>query len=56
MRPVLFTIPFLNRDVPGYGVMLMVGFLVAIWWAARRAAKSGADPDVILNCGFIGSD
>jgi phosphatidylglycerol:prolipoprotein diacylglycerol transferase len=53
MKPVLFTIPFLNRDVPGYGVMLMVGFLLAIWWAVRRASKSGANPDVLLNCGFI---
>ena len=33
--------------------MLMLGFLLAIWWAARRADKSGASPDVILNCGFI---
>lgn len=53
MRPVLFTLPVLNRDVPGYGVMLMIGFLVATWWAARRAARSGANPDVILNCGLI---
>lgn len=53
MRPVVFTIPFLERDVPGYGLMLMLGFLAAIWWAARRAERSGGSPDVILNCGFI---
>ncbi|MFQ5805640.1 MAG: prolipoprotein diacylglyceryl transferase [Phycisphaerae bacterium] len=53
MKPVLFTIPGINWDVPGYGVMLMLGLFVSIWWAARRAMKSGANPDVILNCGFI---
>ena len=53
MRPVVFTIPGINWDVPGYGLMLMVGLFVAIWWAARRALKSGGNPDVVLNCGFI---
>ncbi|MBL8878273.1 MAG: prolipoprotein diacylglyceryl transferase [Phycisphaerales bacterium] len=53
MYPVVFRIPLLGRDVPGYGLMLMIGFLVAIVWAARRAMRSGANPDVILNCGFI---
>jgi phosphatidylglycerol:prolipoprotein diacylglycerol transferase len=53
MKPVIFTIPFIDRDVPGYGLMLMIGFLLAIWWATRRGARSGANPDVILNCGFI---
>lgn len=53
MKPVIFRIPFLGHDVPGYGLMLMAGFLLAIWWATRRAAKSGGNPDVILNCGFI---
>jgi phosphatidylglycerol:prolipoprotein diacylglycerol transferase len=53
MHPVLFTIPILGHDVPGYGLMLMLGFLLSIWWATRRAMKSGANPDVILNCGFI---
>lgn len=53
MKPVIFTIPFINKDVPGYGLMLMIAFLLAIWWAARRAARSKANPDVILNCGFV---
>lgn len=53
MQPVVFTIPWLNRDVPGYGLMLMIAFMAAILWAARRAMRSGANPDVILNCGFI---
>jgi phosphatidylglycerol:prolipoprotein diacylglycerol transferase len=53
MRPVIFTIPGIDWAVPGYGLMLMLGLFVAIWWAARRALKSGGSPDVILNCGFI---
>ncbi len=44
MMPTVFTIPFINRDVPGYGLMMMFGFLSAIWWAVRRAQKSGANP------------
>lgn len=54
MMPVVFYIPFLNRPVPGFGLMLMIGFLLSIVWATRRATRSGANPDVILNCGFIG--
>lgn len=53
MMPTVFRIPFLNKDIPGFGLMMMVGFLTAIWWAARRAQKSRANPDVVLNCGFI---
>lgn len=53
MHPVLWTIPGINRDIPGFGVMLMIGFLLAIVWAVRRATRSGANPDVILNCGFL---
>ncbi len=39
--------------IRGYGLMLMIGFLLSIMWAARRAERSGANPDVVLNCGFI---
>jgi phosphatidylglycerol:prolipoprotein diacylglycerol transferase len=53
MKPILFTVPGINWDVPGYGVMLMLGLFISIWWAARRAIRSRANPDVILNCGFI---
>ena len=53
MAPVLFRIPWINWDVPGYGMALMLGFLASVIWAARRAAKSGGNPDVVLNCAFI---
>lgn len=53
MQPVLFTIPGLNLAVPAFGVMLMAGLLAAVMWAAGRAQRSGANPDVVLNCAFI---
>lgn len=53
MSPVLFRVPWINWDIPGYGFMLMVGFLVSVIWAVRRAVRSRANPDVILNCAFI---
>lgn len=53
MMHTLFTIPGLNHAVPAYGFLMMLGFFAAIAWATRRAEKSKADPDVILNCGFI---
>jgi len=53
MRQVLFHIPGVGWGVPGYGLALMVGFLLSIMWAARRALRSGANPDIVLNCGFV---
>ncbi len=53
MYPILFKIPYLGREVPTFGVMMTLGFFLAIWWAMRRGFKSGANPDVIINMGFI---
>src|SRR5262245_52820514 len=56
MRPTLFNIPFLPAwlgDIKSYGVMMMIAFLTGIWLACRRAERSRANPDVILNMGFI---
>jgi phosphatidylglycerol:prolipoprotein diacylglycerol transferase len=53
MMPVAFRIPFLELDVPGYGLALTIGFLLSVAWAVRRATRSGANPDVVLNCAFI---
>lgn len=52
MMPVVFKLG--SFSIPGYGLMLTLGFLIGIWWAVKRAERSGANPDVILNCGFIG--
>lgn len=53
MMPTIFHVPILGWPIRGYGFMMFLGFLAAIWLAARRAQKVKADPDVILNVGFI---
>ena len=56
MYPTMFRIPFLPEwlaDIKSYGVMMMIAFLTGIWLACRRAYRSQANPDVVLNMGFI---
>lgn len=62
MYPTIFKIPLPDwlpscvqqaGDVKSYGVMMMIAFLSGIWLACRRAYRSQADPDVVLNAGFI---
>ncbi len=52
MHPVIFELPF-GISIKAYGLMMMLGFFAATWWAMHRAGKVKADPDVILNLGFI---
>jgi len=52
----MFRIPFLPEwlaDIKSYGVMMMIAFLTGIWLACRRAEKVQANPDIVLNLGFI---
>lgn len=53
MHPELFKIPGINFPVPSYGLMVLIAFLSATWWAARRARRVKADPDIILNLALI---
>ena len=53
MLPKLWEIPYVGLDIKSYGFMLMLGFLVSIWLAMRRAMRVKADPDLILNIGFV---
>jgi len=55
MLPTVFTIPIPGYPIPikGYGLMLMLGFLSAIWMCMRRAEKVRSDPDIVLNAGFL---
>lgn len=39
--------------VHGYGLMLALGFLLAIYLARWRARRAGEDPDVVLRCGLL---
>ena len=53
MMPVIYRIPLINLDLPSFGLMMMIGFLLSVIWAARRATRSGASPDVVLNLAFV---
>ncbi len=53
MYPELFTIPFLDMPVKSYGAMLTLGFLTGVWLCMRRAEHVKADPDIVLNVGFV---
>jgi phosphatidylglycerol:prolipoprotein diacylglycerol transferase len=51
MHPTLFHLGPIT--VQSYGFMMMIGFLVAIHLASRRAARSGANSDFVVNLGLI---
>jgi len=53
MYPTLFHLPIVGLPIRGYGLMLMIAFLGGTWWAARRAARVKADPDFVVNLGFV---
>ncbi len=47
-------IPFSGTTIPiyAYGFMLMVGFLVTIYVARKKAKAEGLDPEIISNMGL----
>jgi len=51
MHPVLLQIGLLS--IKSYGTMLVLGFLLALYLAVRRARKEGIKPDIIINLSFI---
>ncbi len=53
MHPDLFTVPGIGLTIPSFGAMVLVAFLAATFTAFQRAKKLRADPDVILNLGFL---
>ena len=53
MHPRLFEIPFAHIAVPAYGTMLMVGFLLAVAMARRRAAAIGLQKVEIFDMGIF---
>lgn len=52
MHPDLFTLPG-GMGIKTYGFCMMVGFLSAVWMSMRRATRVKADPDVVLDLGFL---
>jgi phosphatidylglycerol---prolipoprotein diacylglyceryl transferase len=50
----LFRIPGLDIAIYGYGLMLMLGALLAIWLSMALARRRGLNPDLFLNAGLLG--
>lgn len=53
MMPELFRIPGLGLPIYGYGAMLVIGLLVAIYVAGRLARRVGLDPETFTNMGIL---
>src|SRR5690606_38879448 len=53
MLPELFRIPGLNIPIYSYGLMLVVGFLLAAALAKFLARRAGLNPEVFINAGII---
>jgi phosphatidylglycerol:prolipoprotein diacylglycerol transferase len=49
----LFRIPGTHIIVHGYGLMLVIGFLLAVQLARYLARRSNIDPEVLTNAGLI---
>jgi len=49
MLPELFEIPGTNLTVKSYGVMLVIGFLAAVWLIRRLSKKITPDPQLVTN-------
>ena len=47
MHPTLFRIPLFGREITiyAYGTIIVLAFLLAAWWAKRRAAKTLSLPE-----------
>jgi phosphatidylglycerol:prolipoprotein diacylglycerol transferase len=52
MHPELFTIPFTSLTVKSYGLMLVIGFLAAVWVIKRLTRDFTPRSDLVLNAGL----
>jgi len=55
MRPVIFEIPLpfdIRLPLHGYGLMIVIGFLLAAWTGSREARRRGL-PDFIYDMGLV---
>jgi phosphatidylglycerol:prolipoprotein diacylglycerol transferase len=50
MHPELFRIPFTTLTVKSYGLMMVIGFLVAVYIIRRLSRNITPDPLMITNC------
>jgi phosphatidylglycerol:prolipoprotein diacylglycerol transferase len=53
MHPELFKIPFTNFPVHSFGVMLVLGFMLAMALAKFLARRSRLDPEIFANAALI---
>jgi phosphatidylglycerol:prolipoprotein diacylglycerol transferase len=49
MHPILFEIPFTNLTVKSYGLMMVIGFLSAVFLIRRLSRNITPDPQMITN-------
>jgi phosphatidylglycerol:prolipoprotein diacylglycerol transferase len=52
MRPEIFHIPGLGLPIHSYGLLIVLGFLLAIYLASREARRRGL-PDFVYDLGFV---
>jgi phosphatidylglycerol:prolipoprotein diacylglycerol transferase len=52
MRPEIFRIPFFNLPIHGYGLMIVIGFLLTCFLANREARRRGL-PEFVYDIGFV---
>jgi len=52
MRQVLFEVPVLHVPVFGFGVMLVLAFVVSAWVGGRRAKREGYSPTILWDVGL----
>ncbi len=53
MRPELFHIPGIDFTINSYGVVLIVGFLLALEVGKYLARRVGHDPEIYVNAGIV---
>ena len=53
MLQELFRIPGTQIWIHGYGLMLVIGFLLAVQLAKALARRSRIDPEIFVNAGLI---
>src|SRR5688572_2835692 len=53
MRPELFHIPGIDFAINSYGVVLIVGFLLALEVGKFLARRVGHDPEIYVNAGIV---
>jgi phosphatidylglycerol:prolipoprotein diacylglycerol transferase len=52
MHPELFRIPFTTLTVKSYGLMMVIGFLAAVYIIRRLSRNITPDPEMITNAGL----